>query len=66
MIKGIKLKPETVKRLEAEMILERIENQKSLYSRLIIAAFENRHNPTGRDYLESAKKYRPAKSQVEN
>lgn len=50
------LKPETVTRIRNESIVKHFETLQSLYERCIEAAYNNRHNPTGRDYLERAKK----------
>ena len=52
------LKPETVKRLKKEYVENRQSTRLDLYKRLVVAAWNNRHNPTGQDYLTSAKRMR--------
>ena len=58
MNKNWNLKPETKVRLQAEHIANRKATRQDLYARLIEAAFRNRHNQTGQDYLASAKRMR--------
>mgnify|MGYP001593851821 CR=1 FL=1 len=57
MLKG-KLRPETLIRIQAEVKAQTEKARIDLYKRLILAAYNNRHNPTGIDYLESAKRMR--------
>jgi hypothetical protein len=57
-MKNVNLKPETITRLQKEYVENRKATRQDLYNRLIVAAFKNRHNPTGQDYLASAKRIR--------
>ena len=55
-MKNANLKPETIARIQKEYIVNRKATRQVLYNRLVVAAFKNRHNPTGQDYLASAKR----------
>lgn len=55
-MKNANLKPETIVRIQKEYAVNRKATRQDLYNRLVAAAFKNRHNPTGKDYLASAKR----------
>ena len=50
------MKAETIVRKQLEYIAEQRETITDLYNRLVVAAEKNKDNPTGQDYLESAKR----------
>ena len=54
------MKPETIARKLAEEKAEREAIRVRLLDELVKAAWRNRHNPTGRDFLDAAKQYRTA------